>query len=289
MKPRADVATRGYGSLRKFETYQIVLSNQEILSKPVDLGRELSPALLSCSLRRQNESGKKACEERVWYSSMSTVRTDAETYVSGVQWKLCVGKATWKKWRLTARAAYTLNAAPSFLRRMLREKRCIDLVRRSLSSLAAAAPPQPSARDVARRCGGGNLPLAVRSLERSAPATTSLTATMSMSTTTRGWHGRSPLTKSDKVIIYAFGPDRPGLVSALAKAVLDAGGNVEESRMARLGGDFNMMMSVSFASAESLAGDEGGREGRGERLHVPSTSHHTAHVPSVRPRASAFV
>lgn len=185
--------------------------------------------------------------------------------VSGIQWKLCVGKAKWKKWRLTARAPYTLNAAPSFLRRMLREKRCIDLVRRSLSSLAAAAPPQPSARDVARRGGGGNLPLAVRSLERSAPATTSLTATMSMSTTTRGWHGRSPLTKSDKVIIYAFGPDRPGLVSALAKAVLDAGGNVEESRMARLGGDFNMMMCVSFASAESLAGDEGGREGEGRR------------------------
>jgi glycine cleavage system regulatory protein len=32
------------------------------------------------------------------------------------------------------------------------------------------------------------------------------------------------------------GPDRPGLVCALTKAVLDARGSVEESRMARLGG-----------------------------------------------------
>ena len=85
----------------------------------------------------------------------------------------------------------------------------------------------------------------------------SSTVTTSSATTmmfTRGWHGRPPSTRSDRVIIYAFGPDRPGVVSGLTKAVLDAKGNVEESRMARLGGDFNVMAEVSFDDAQALAG-----------------------------------
>ena len=39
-----------------------------------------------------------------------------------------------------------------------------------------------------------------------------------------------------QVVVTASGPDRPGIVSAVARAVLDASGNVEESRMARLSG-----------------------------------------------------
>ena len=38
-------------------------------------------------------------------------------------------------------------------------------------------------------------------------------------------------------------------MSSLAKTVLDAGGNVENTRMARLGHDFNVMMLVSFADS----------------------------------------
>ena len=73
---------------------------------------------------------------------------------------------------------------------------------------------------------------------------------------TRGFRGFAtqdaqddPFASAEKAIITAYGPDRPGLVSSLAKTVLDAGGNVENTRMARLGHDFNVMMLVSFADS----------------------------------------
>eukprot|EP00741_Cyanophora_paradoxa_P005382 tig00000881_g5220.t1 len=47
-------------------------------------------------------------------------------------------------------------------------------------------------------------------------------------------------------IVQAFGPDRVGIVSELSKAVVDAGGNVEESRMARLAGCFSTIMLVTL-------------------------------------------
>ena len=49
-----------------------------------------------------------------------------------------------------------------------------------------------------------------------------------------------------KYIVNAYGPDRPGLVSALAKALIDAKGNIETTRMARLGDECNITMLVSF-------------------------------------------
>ena len=66
----------------------------------------------------------------------------------------------------------------------------------------------------------------------------------------RRWHGKSDVGE-EKHIITAYGPDRPGLVSSLAKAVFDAKGNVENTRMARLGNDCNVMMLVSFANANA--------------------------------------
>lgn len=47
------------------------------------------------------------------------------------------------------------------------------------------------------------------------------------------------------LVITACGPDRPGLVSSLTKRVLDFGGNVEQSRMARLAGEFSVIMLVT--------------------------------------------
>ena len=57
--------------------------------------------------------------------------------------------------------------------------------------------------------------------------------------------------RSTKCVITAYGPDRPGLVSSLAKAVFAAKGNVENTRMARLGDDCNVMMLVCFEDATS--------------------------------------
>jgi len=48
-------------------------------------------------------------------------------------------------------------------------------------------------------------------------------------------------------IVYTItGSDRPGVVDTVTKILLEHGGNVEASRMARLGGVFAMLMFVSI-------------------------------------------
>jgi glycine cleavage system transcriptional repressor len=48
------------------------------------------------------------------------------------------------------------------------------------------------------------------------------------------------------LVVTASGPDRPGIVARLSKRVLDCGGNMEISRMARLAGEFSVLMLVTF-------------------------------------------
>jgi len=47
------------------------------------------------------------------------------------------------------------------------------------------------------------------------------------------------------LIITAVGSDRPGIVSELTGIITNHGGNIEESRMTRLGSDFTIIMLVS--------------------------------------------
>lgn len=47
------------------------------------------------------------------------------------------------------------------------------------------------------------------------------------------------------VVLTAVGPDRPGLVNALASLIRDAGANIEDSRMAILGGEFAVILLIS--------------------------------------------
>lgn len=54
------------------------------------------------------------------------------------------------------------------------------------------------------------------------------------------------------VVLTAIGADRPGLVDAVARYVLECGGNVEDSRMVDLHGQFAMMMLV--AGPDDVAG-----------------------------------
>jgi len=42
------------------------------------------------------------------------------------------------------------------------------------------------------------------------------------------------------------GPDRIGIVDHVTEKVLQKNGNIEESRMARLGGDFTMIVMISI-------------------------------------------
>ena len=52
-------------------------------------------------------------------------------------------------------------------------------------------------------------------------------------------------------ILSAIGRDRPGLVSELARLVLDSDANLEDSRMTILGSDFAVILLCSSASANA--------------------------------------
>jgi len=49
-----------------------------------------------------------------------------------------------------------------------------------------------------------------------------------------------------QLIITATGPDRTGIVSDISKIITEKGGNIEESRMTQLAGDFAVIMLVTF-------------------------------------------
>ncbi len=47
------------------------------------------------------------------------------------------------------------------------------------------------------------------------------------------------------IVLSAVGTDRPGVVKDLSKAILDCGGNIEESGMAALGAEFAVLLLIS--------------------------------------------
>jgi glycine cleavage system transcriptional repressor len=55
------------------------------------------------------------------------------------------------------------------------------------------------------------------------------------------------------IVFTLTGPDRVGIVDEVTRMLLEAAGNVETSRMTRLGGEFAILMLVSIP-AEGLAG-----------------------------------
>jgi len=67
----------------------------------------------------------------------------------------------------------------------------------------------------------------------------------------------------DHIIISAFGADKPGIVSHLTGTITTHGGNIEESRMMKLGSDFTTMILVSVSAewTESLTVALGGIQG----------------------------
>jgi glycine cleavage system transcriptional repressor len=55
------------------------------------------------------------------------------------------------------------------------------------------------------------------------------------------------------LVLTALGPDRPGLVSEIAAAIHGAGANLEDSRMAILGGEFALLLLLSGTDAAATA------------------------------------
>lgn len=54
------------------------------------------------------------------------------------------------------------------------------------------------------------------------------------------------------LVLTAIGPDRPGLVNSLAAFVARRSGNIEDTRMAKLGGEFAVLMLVT-GTTQALA------------------------------------
>ena len=50
----------------------------------------------------------------------------------------------------------------------------------------------------------------------------------------------------EHLIIKGIGPDKPGIVSNISKFVTSNNGNIEESRMIRLGSEFSIIMLISI-------------------------------------------
>ncbi|MEO6599700.1 MAG: ACT domain-containing protein [Polyangiaceae bacterium] len=76
------------------------------------------------------------------------------------------------------------------------------------------------------------------------------------------------------LVLTAVGPDRPGLVNEVSSLVLAAGANLEDSRMAILGGEFALLMLLSGDEAKMLE-VEARSAGLGERLGLRVITKHT--------------
>jgi glycine cleavage system transcriptional repressor len=66
--------------------------------------------------------------------------------------------------------------------------------------------------------------------------------------------------------VTAIGSDRPGIVAAISEGLLTVDGNVEDSRMSNLGGNFAVMLLVSTATAIDAGAVESALAGARERL-----------------------
>ena len=55
------------------------------------------------------------------------------------------------------------------------------------------------------------------------------------------------MTTETFLVLSALGPDRPGLVAEVTEYLTERGANIEDSRMAVLGGDFGILVLVSGA------------------------------------------
>ena len=81
------------------------------------------------------------------------------------------------------------------------------------------------------------------------------------------------------LVISALGKDRPGIVNQLSRAVLDAGCNIEDSRMTVLGGEFALILLVSGAW-NAIAKLEGQAKALEKKLDLTVVAKQTEPRPS---------
>ena len=85
-------------------------------------------------------------------------------------------------------------------------------------------------------------------------------------------------TMSSNLVISVLGKDRPGIVNELSECILDAGGNIADSRMSVLGGDFAVILMVS-GNWNTVAKIESQLAQLAETLDMTITSRRTEQRP----------
>ena len=90
----------------------------------------------------------------------------------------------------------------------------------------------------------------------------------------------------DTLVLTVIGADRTGLVETLAKHIAAVGGNWEESRMARLAGQFAgiLLVTVDQGRADDLVASVRGLEASGLHITVRPTAAATPPATSTRMR-----
>lgn len=78
---------------------------------------------------------------------------------------------------------------------------------------------------------------------------------------------------TNRIVLTLTGSDRIGLVQRVTELILECGGDVQASRMARLGGEFAMLMLVSIpdGNSERLLGDMESLAGEGFKVTITET------------------
>jgi glycine cleavage system transcriptional repressor len=86
-------------------------------------------------------------------------------------------------------------------------------------------------------------------------------------------------TKNDQLVLSALGEDRSGIIDELSRCVMDCGCNIQDSRMAVLGGDFALLLQVS-GNWNTLTKLEDQLAGLEKRLALTITAHRTRAQPA---------
>jgi glycine cleavage system transcriptional repressor len=79
----------------------------------------------------------------------------------------------------------------------------------------------------------------------------------------------------NNIVLTLTGPDQIGIVEKVTESVLGCGGNVETSRMARLGGEFAVLMLVSLPDEQTCNMDQNLRAllGADYQVNIRQTAH----------------
>ena len=82
-----------------------------------------------------------------------------------------------------------------------------------------------------------------------------------------------------RLVLTAIGPDRPGIINDVSEFLLKNGCNVEDSRMATLGGEFVLMLLVSGPS-DKIASVQGEFPPFANQLGLTATAKETPPSPT---------